>query len=311
MPQRVTRASTNEAAVPAEDVPINNPVPTPVRNRAAKKSSQSAKRAKRVSGQTANVSPVVAASTTLMTPKFMDQLVTKVADVVTQRLTGAPTLVTNSPNQHATQSQPSTSNPALAITTQAIDSLVEEAVVSLQESLPGISNNFSGRPKTMFQSSNLEIDARVNDKLKAKIRNNEYVEFYTLLSSQGNDRFQLSFKNLEGSNGPSICLEPVSRSHKNFNFNQWLQAFHVYVGVYTRRFPGEPPSLMKYCEIVQDLASRGFSWKFYDENFRFLRQSSPSAFPWGSIFVVVQLSGNSYDAGKNLWGLHDYKFCGY
>ena len=68
----------------------------------------------------------------------------------------------------------------------------------------------------MFQSSNLKIDAHVNDKLKAKIWNNEYVEFYTLLSTQGNHRFQLSFKNLEGSNGPSICLEPVNQSHKKF-----------------------------------------------------------------------------------------------
>ena len=58
----------------------------------------------------------------------------------------------------------------------------------------------------MFQSSNLKIDARVNDKLKAKIWNNEYVEFYTFLSTQRNDRFQLSFENLEGSNDPSICL---------------------------------------------------------------------------------------------------------
>ena len=135
----------------------------------------------------------------------------------------------------------------------------------------------------MFQSSNLKIDARVNDKLKAKIWNNEYVEFYTFLSTQRNDRFQLSFENLEGSNDPPICLEPVNRSHKNFNFNQWLQAFHVYVGVYTRRFAGEAPELMKYCKIIQDLASRGFNWKIYDENFQFLRQSSASALPWGSI----------------------------
>ena len=45
----------------------------------------------------------------------------------------------------------------------------------------------------MFQSSNLKIDAHVNDKLKAKIWNNEYVKFYTLLSTQGNDRFHKKF----------------------------------------------------------------------------------------------------------------------
>ena len=60
----------------------------------------------------------------------MDQLVTKVADVVTQRLTGAPPSVTNLTDQPVTQSQPlpCTSNPA--VETQVIDSLVEEAVAS-------------------------------------------------------------------------------------------------------------------------------------------------------------------------------------
>ena len=40
---------------------------------------------------------------------------------------------------------------------------------------------------------------------------------------------------------------------------------------------------MKYGEVVQDLAARGHNWKFYDENFRFLRQSQPAAFPWINI----------------------------
>ena len=40
---------------------------------------------------------------------------------------------------------------------------------------------------------------------------------------------------------------------------------------------------MKYGEIVQDLASRGFNWQFYDENFRFLRHSSASTLPWGGM----------------------------
>ena len=109
------------------------------------------------------------------------------------------------------------------------------------------------------------------------------MEFSTHISSQGNNKFQLSFQSLEGNNGPSICLEPINRSQKIFNINQWLQAFHIFVGVYTRRFTSESPGLMKYCEIIQDLASRGFNWKFYDENFRFLRQNPASALPWGSV----------------------------
>ena len=40
---------------------------------------------------------------------------------------------------------------------------------------------------------------------------------------------------------------------------------------------------MKYGEVVQDLAARGGNWKFYDENFRFLKQAQPASFPWGVI----------------------------
>ena len=40
---------------------------------------------------------------------------------------------------------------------------------------------------------------------------------------------------------------------------------------------------MKYGEVVQDLAARGGNWKFYDDNFHFLRQSQPASFLWGVI----------------------------
>ena len=50
------------------------------------------------------------------------------------------------------------------------------------------------------------------------------------------------------------------------------------MGVYCRKFH-EAPALMKYGEVVQDLAN----WKFYDENFRFMRQSQTTSFRWDCI----------------------------
>jgi hypothetical protein len=34
--------------------------------------------------------------------------------------------------------------------------------------------------------------------------------------------------------------------------------------VYTSKYPSEAPALMKYGDIVRDLASRGHNWFFYD-----------------------------------------------
>ena len=40
---------------------------------------------------------------------------------------------------------------------------------------------------------------------------------------------------------------------------------------------------MKYCEVVRDLANKSGDWIFYDEQFRYLRQSSPEFYPWDQI----------------------------
>jgi hypothetical protein len=45
----------------------------------------------------------------------------------------------------------------------------------------------------------------------------------------------------------------------------WMSAFRIFVGVYTQKYPHESPVLMKYGNIVQDLADRGHNWHFYDE----------------------------------------------
>ena len=61
-----------------------------------------------------------------------------------------------------------------------------------------------------------------------------------------------------------------------------MSAFHIFVTVYTRKCPADAPALMKYGDVIQDLASRSHNWKFY-ENFRFMRQSQPEGYPWETV----------------------------
>ena len=74
------------------------------------------------------------------------------------------------------------------------------------------------------------------------------------------------------------------------------------MGVFTQKYPLEAPALMKYSEIVRELAARGYNWHYYDENFRYLRQKEPISFPWGSIhwelWIKAQPSGNGYNQIK-------------
>ena len=129
----------------------------------------------------------------------------------------------------------------------------------------------------MFISPSLPVDARVSDKVKAKIWNNEFFKFSLLLSNPvQDDNYKLTVSYFDREQLPSLCLQPANKAKRNLSIQAWISCFHIFVGVYTSRNPHEAPTLRKYGEVVQDLPAQGFNWKFYDENFRFLRQAQPA-----------------------------------
>ena len=85
------------------------------------------------------------------------------------------------------------------------------------------------------------------------------------------------------SSQPQLTLEPCHVSKKIANISQWVSAFNIFVSVYAERFNSYTPQLMKYCEVVRDLASKGGDWHWYDEQFRYVRQSAPEQYPWDRI----------------------------
>ncbi len=69
------------------------------------------------------------------------------------------------------------------------------------------------------------------------------------------------------------------------------------MGIYTSKFRFEAPCLMKYGEVVHDLASHGGDWSFNDTQFRCLKQLHPNEMLWGSThwepWIKAQNFGNS------------------
>ena len=57
----------------------------------------------------------------------------------------------------------------------------------------------------------------------------------------------------------------------------------MFVAIYTIRVPNAISSLMKYCEVVRDIAAKQGNWRYYDEQFRFLHQSKPDRYPWDNV----------------------------
>ena len=161
---------------------------------------------------------------------------------------------------------------------------VTQVVQSVHSSLAGESPSTGAfQPKDIFTSVNLPVDARVPLKLKTKIWNNEFIDFGLLLANQfAEGKYQLTINPGDGSS-PSLALEPITKPKKIVSIDSWVQAFHVFVGVFTSRFPSDAPGFMKYGSTIQDLAARCHKWRFYDENFRFLRQTPAASLPWGTI----------------------------
>ena len=185
---------------------------------------------------------------------------------------------------------------------------VQGSIATVLASLSG-STSLMSKPKDIFVSTDIPIDMSVSDRLKRKIWAHEYVDFGLLLNNKKDpDSFHLSLSSdMASSNDqPRIILEPNQKSKHINSVEMWVTAYQIFVGVYTQRYPIEAPLLMKYSDIIRDLAARGYNWRFYDENFRYLRQKDPKAYSWGAVhwelWIRSQPSRNNYSLIKRFEG---------
>ena len=151
-------------------------------------------------------------------------------------------------------------------------------------------------PQSTFTSISVPLSSRVSAKLKAKIFANEYVDFGALLSSSPNNegKYSLSMAPSEGSSSrPQITLEPLQNAKRIQSIQQWVSVFNIFVSVYSEKFTAETPRLMKYCEVVRDLVQKAGDWIWYDEQFRYLRQTAPEKYPWDQIHWELWIRASS------------------
>ena len=212
----------------------------------------------------------------------MDHLVSRVTDEVTKRLqpllSDLRSLAQQAPSPPSTSSQaPAVSLPVEQSTSlqssgpniqqaqghAAIQDTVEvpavhDGVQSVLASLSGEQNLLPGtqRPNDVFMSVTLPTDARIPAKIRSKIIQTEFVDFgFLLVHPAFEDKFRITLKPSQEGSSPSLALEPVNKAKRITSIDVWLQAFHVYVGIFTAQYPYEAPGLMKYGATIQDLAA--------------------------------------------------------
>ena len=299
---RSKRAATTSA-------PNQPPSRRPRRSRSSATANATALAASHPSGASTSTLPTVAAvnlATTSPEPsaaisaELLEQIVSTVTAEVTRRLTplSQPELASDAIVEAPVVTPAATSSvpqlPGAAVVEQALHSAHSAITGETEETLSAMPT-FPGQP---YHSVTLPLDSRASIKLKKKIWDDVFIDFGSLLSNPVTDnKFQLSVKTSSDGLAPSLSLDPVTKPQKVASVSVWMSAFRIFVGVYTQKYPHESPALMKYGDIVQDLADRGHNWRFYDENFRFLRQNERSALPWGNVHWELWLR-SQYSTNK-------------
>ena len=122
----------------------------------------------------------------------------------------------------------------------------------------------------------LPLGSELNDKIKIKIKTREYINIYSLISSeQTNAPFSIS-----SPNGPDIILRANPPKRSVENIEQWTNAMLIYAAIYIEAHPSELNAVLTYINFVRNMArkTQTNAWRNYDETFRRVRESTP--IPW-------------------------------
>ena len=217
-------------------------------------------------------------------------LVSLVTTAVTQQLSALlpPPSAASSTNAQSL----STRYPVVqSVSSDHAATLVQGALGEVHSTLSGQPHFTEQLPIQPFHSASLPLDAWVPEKIKEKIWREEFVDFGVFLSNPDpTARYELNVRRFPAGHPASLVLEPTAKSKQI----RTISDIHIFVFIYTQRYSHETPALMKYCQIVQDLAARDYNWSYYDENFRFLRQTQVSQVSWETLHWELWLRSQNY-----------------
>ena len=134
-----------------------------------------------------------------------------------------------------------------------------------------MTNSIMCRPMDLIAMDNdyQMVDTHLDESLKRKILNLEYVDFARLLKNRSNreDDSRLEFVNKNG----MTFLSPVSDREglQISSHGRWEQAFRVFSNVLTTKFPHKAPELLQYAHTISTVSS-AYIWEniyAYDKEF--------------------------------------------
>ena len=143
---------------------------------------------------------------------------------------------------------------------------------------------------TLIDQDYQMIDSHIDENLRKKIVNFEFVKFSKLIpnhrTARGDDSTGQRLE-IVNHNGQSFLSPVAERERVNISsYGRWEQAFKVYSNVLTAKFPEKAPELLQYNHAIHS-ASTSFVWDnvyAYDQEFR----HHISRHPYRSWSVILQ-----------------------
>ena len=134
-------------------------------------------------------------------------------------------------------------------------------------------------PSSVF----VPVDMHIKSTLRAKIVKNEAIDLARLLPKE------IGFKRKQGKKGTDDKEEEIS--FENLSERKWIQAWNIFVAIYSKAHPEKLPRLAAHFQQVLDLMEAKANWQLYDQDTRLLIEDG--MVDWGvtvqSIITKAQL----------------------
>lgn len=139
------------------------------------------------------------------------------------------------------------------------------------------------------------LNEGLSDKIRRDIWSDKFVDFVQLI------KVTSPYSDTDSKNKDK---DKVERIH---TYMAWTKAFDIFHSVYIQKFPDQSAPLLAYASNVRELYQRfpsSFSWREYDEKFRFRRQSKTDSAsvlkPWDKLDTDLWTKCTTYNVSRML-----------
>lgn len=155
-------------------------------------------------------------------------------------------------------------------------------ILEYHENEGTINEVFDDKPRKIRCGGD-KLGSHVPESLKTKIKQNEYVNFSSLIKGPVElDMFDAGVT-LGLDNSLNLVTRPRVQTDKISSIEKWSDAFLVFSSIYLSAHQEHTQDILHYMYVIREAASNfgGTFWRTYDEQFR-LRQAT-EFMPWSSI----------------------------